>query len=446
VRRVLAFVRGKLDSHMQEVVRGAAAAFVLKVVGVGLAFGFSVLLARLVGAEGAGVYFLALAVTTFATIIGLMGLNIAALRFAAASASVGDWGAVKGVYRKGVMLGTASSVAAVLVMFAVAPLLAERLLSKPELTGALRWMSLAVLPMVLLILHADMLRGLKRVRDSQLIQGVSVPALSLVGLCVLGHRWGVSGAIWAYTVAAWVTALAGYCMWRVATPHLRDAAGDFETRLLLHSSVPLFWVALTNQLMNRTAIFILGIWRSSADVGIFGAAARTAMLTGYILSALNFVAAPKFAALYKQGDLESLGSTARSSARLMALLAGPILLLYILVPGKVMGLFGPQFTAGAAALVVLALGQFVNALTGPVSYLLMMSGNERTVRNIVAISAAANVLLNIYLVPRYGILGAAIATAVSLAAQNVATAYIAQRILGINVLAGRVSALRRTRS
>ena len=89
---------------MQEVVNGASVAFVIKVIGAGLSFGFNVLLARMLGADGAGIYFLALTVTTIATVFGRMGLDNALLRFTAANAAVGDWGAVKGIYRKGMML------------------------------------------------------------------------------------------------------------------------------------------------------------------------------------------------------------------------------------------------------------------------------------------------------------------------------------------------------
>ncbi|NQU08001.1 MAG: hypothetical protein HQ583_05525, partial [Candidatus Abyssubacteria bacterium] len=50
------FLRKRLDGHMLEVVNGASVALVLKVLGAGLAFGFNILLARMFGAEGAGIY------------------------------------------------------------------------------------------------------------------------------------------------------------------------------------------------------------------------------------------------------------------------------------------------------------------------------------------------------------------------------------------------------
>jgi O-antigen/teichoic acid export membrane protein len=424
----------KSDFNMKEILRGASVAFVLKVIGGGLGFMFNVLLARLLGPEGTGIYFLALTVTTIATVFGRLGLDNALLRFTAANAGVGDWSAVKGVYEKGMTLALVASGTAAVVMFAAARLLAERVFSKPELTAPMRWMALAVVPVAFLTLNGEALKGLKRIRDSQLVQGVGVPALSLIGLRWLGQVWGVNGAIWAYTWAAVLTALMGYMMWRMATPQLRNSIGHFETRQLLRSSVPLFWVASMNLLMGCTASFLLGIWGTNAEVGIFGVAYRTAMVTGYILIAVNSIAAPKFASLYKQGDMAALGSVARNSAKLMTLAASPILLLFVLFPGWVMRLFGPQFVEGAAVLIILALGQFVNVATGSVGYLLMMSGHERLMRNNIVCIAILNVVMCLLLIPWAGAIGAAIATAISLSAMNLVSVVLVYSRLSILTL------------
>lgn len=412
------FARFRLDSHMWDIVCGASTAFLLKMLGVVLAFGFNVLLARMLGAEGVGIYFLALLATTIATVFGRMGLDNALLRFTAVNASVGDWVAVNGVYRKGTMLALVASTLSALVMFVVAPWLAGTVLSKPELTSPMRWMALAVVPMVMLLLHAEMLKGLKHIRDSQLVQVVGVPALSLLGLYLLGQGWGVKGAVWAYIIASVLTGIVGFWLWRRAVPQLRESAGHFETRVLLRSSMPLFWVASMSLLLNWTPTFMLGIWGTNTDVGIFGVASRTAMLTSFILFATSSIIAPKFAILYHQGDMDALGSIARNSSKLMILMATPPLLLFVLAPRWVMGIFGSQFVEGATALTILALGQFVNVATGSVGYLLMMSGHERLMRNNITGVAVLNVVISLLLIPWLGVIGAAIATAISVSIMN----------------------------
>jgi O-antigen/teichoic acid export membrane protein len=258
-----------------------------------------------------------------------------------------------------------------------------------------------------------------------------VPGSALAILAAIGADWGVHGATWAYACAAALTALAAYLLWKKATLGLDTQAGSFATPTLLRSSLPLFWVSSMTSIMGWTGTFLLGVWGTSADVGIYTAAARTALLTSLILIAVNSIAAPKFAALYRQGDFDALSSTARHSTLLMALLATPILLVFLAFPRLVLGLFGTEFQAGGPILSILALGQFVNVATGSVGYLLMMSGHERSVRNNMVFAAALNIGLSCVLIPLFGRIGAAVATAVAIATLNLGAAYLVWSRLGI---------------
>lgn len=411
-------MRKVLDVHMQEVVRGASIVFTLKMIGAGLAFGFNVLLARMLGAEGAGIYFLALTIITIATVFGRMGLDITLMRFNAAGAVVRDWAAVKGSYRKGMVISLVASGGATLVVFTAAPLLANVAFSKPELTEPLRWMTLAIIPFALLTLQSYALQGLKHMLYSQLVQSVGIPAFSLLGLYLLARTWGVEGAVWAYTIAAALTMLLGFWLWRVATPQLRKVSGRFETRRLVRSSMPLLWVASMNLVILWIGNLALGIWGTNADVGVFGVASRTVLLMSFILIAINGIVAPKFGELYAQGNHRALGALTCNAARLGALLAAPILLLFVVAPEWVLGFFGPGFKGGAIVLTILAIGEFINVATGSVGYLLIMSGYEKLVRNNVVVAAILIAALNVILTPQYGIIGAASATAIGLAAMN----------------------------
>ncbi len=419
----ISFLKDKFDGHMQEIISAASLAFILKIFGTGIAFAFNVLLARFLGADGAGLYFLALTVTTIATVFGRMGIDNVFVRFIAAGASVGDWAEVKGVYQKGIIFATFSSVIVTLIMFFISPWLAVTVFNKPELTTHLRWISIAVLPLSLVILHSEALKGLKKIRDFILIQFIGLPLLSLIIFFIIGRVLGVKGAILSITSASIIMLFVCFFVWKVSTPFLKNVSGHFDTGKLLKSSIPLFGGTMLGLLINWTSIFLLGIWGTNADVGIFSLAARTAMLISLTLIAVNSIAAPKFAELYKLGDIKALGSTARSSAKMTTLLASPVLIFFIFLSDWIMGIFGSEFTGGGFILIILALGQFINVATGSVGYLLIMSGNETLMRNITALTALTNLLLNLWLIPIYGILGAAIATAVSLSLQNLLAAF-----------------------
>jgi len=431
LRRIESF---GMDHHMKEVVRGAATAFTLKALGAGLSFGYNVLLARLLGAKGAGVYYLALTVTTIASVLGRMGLDNTLLRFTAANAAQGDWDKVSGIYRIGVRIAVAASILATLIILISASWISQRIFSEEALSDPLRLMAFGILPMSLLTLHAELLKGLKRIRDATLVQGLGLPMLGIPLLALLGVSLGVFGAAAAYVISAFAVLLLGIILWRLATPQIRKLRGSFDTRLLISTSLPLFWVASMNLVMNWTDIIMLGIWTDGKKVGIYGVAVRTAMLTSFILNAVNSIVAPKFAGLYAQKNYKSLSTLARKSTQLMICLAAPVLLLFVIAPSWILGLFGPDFITGASALTILAIGQFVNVATGSVGYLLMMTGYEKLMRNVIIVSAALNILLNALLIPKYGISGAAIATAISLAMMNLISARLVYWKLSISTL------------
>jgi O-antigen/teichoic acid export membrane protein len=425
---------GRLDGHTRELAHGASVAFVLKIASASLSFTFNLLIARLLGADGAGAYFLALSVALAAGVVGRLGLDNVLLRRTAAGAAEGDWGAVNGAYRRGMVMALLASAAAASGVVVLAPWLAGHVFDDQGLANPMRWMALAVPPAVMVLLHAEVLKGLKRILASQVVQGVGTPALSVIALAVLAPRLGILGAVWAYVIGSTVTATVGTIVWRRVMGDRRRVRGDVPSRQLLRASMPLLWVASMSFLMTWTATLLLGVWATNEEVGIFSVASRTALLTSFILTAVNSIAAPKYAELYQRNDHRALDATARQATRFMTLAAAPLLVLFVAAPVPVMRLFGQQFVEGATVLAILGLGQFINVATGSVSYLLMMTGRERLMRNIVVASAVTHVAVNAVLIPRLGAVGAAIATALSLAIMNLTGVVVVYRQLAILTL------------
>ena len=169
-------------------------------------------------------------------------------------------------------------------------------------------------------------------------------------------------------------------------------------------------------------------------VGIYGAAMRVAMLVGFILFAFNTIVTPKFAALYGQKDFEALSALARDTAGLMTLLAAPVLLIFMVVPTWILGLFGPEFTTGAMVLTILTIGQFINVATGSAGNLLIMTGNEKLMRNTTVFSTLLNIVLNTVLILKFGIIGAALAHAITLATMKIIQVFLVYRKLSIFII------------
>jgi O-antigen/teichoic acid export membrane protein len=298
-------------------------------------------------------------------------------------------------------------------------------------------MSLAVVPIAVAQLFAQLLKGLKRILFSQISLAI-LPAAAIPAVVILARR-GVAAAAAAYALAALLGVAGSILFWRRNFgPDLRGGGNPVGAKELMQAAYPLLVVATLNLVMQWSAPLLIGVWRPAAEVAVFNVAHRTAFLTTLMLTAVNSIAAPKFAELYQSRDMEALGRTARDTAKMMTVAAVPPLLLFVVAPEWVMSLFGPGFAGGGSVLAILAVGQFVNVATGSVGFVLIMTGRERLARNNAAAAAVLNLLLLVLLVPAFGPIGAAVATSMSVATLNLTAAYLVRRSLGIRTLPLRI--------
>ena len=141
--------------------------------------------------------------------------------------------------------------------------------------------------------------------------------------------------------------------------------------------------------------------------------------------------APLISDLHSRGDLRGLERLMRLSAIGVFAFTVPLFLAVLFLGDRILALFGPEFSAGHHALVVLAGAQLVNALVGPVGYLMTMTGRHNTIAWILAFHFAAGLVLNAALIPAFGFEGAAWARAMTWISWNVVTAVVVWRSMGL---------------
>ncbi len=430
--RLAAAIESRFGLHIGEIVSGAAITLVLRLTSTGLMFGFNVLAARLLGVEETGLFFLALATLNVGSVIAQAGISGAALRFISAHSADKAWDIVSAVYERAIILSFSISVAIAAALFAASPLLARDLFHKPDMINDLRIVSFALPIFALLLIHVECLKGLKKILASQALQGMALPLVALGALFLVGTRWGATGAILAYTVGVFSAFFVGWQIWRHYVP-VGPARHLFKTRELIRVAGPISAIMVTNLVIQWLPLLVLGAFGTSADVGVFGASLRIATLTSLVLVAVNSIAAPKFAALWARGDHWALEKVAVYSAMLVMCAATPMLLLLIFFPSFALSLFGRDFSVGAPALQILALGQFVNAATGSVGFLLMMTGHERLLWRSVIIAALICGVMSTFITGagHDAVAVAALAVAVPLAMQNILATIYAWRNLRI---------------
>jgi O-antigen/teichoic acid export membrane protein len=371
-----------------------------------------------------------------ASVVGRIGMDAAMLKFGATSHAAADGTRLGAVHRMGMGTATLGCGTVAACTFFAADWLAATVYADPAIAEPLRLMSLALVPFALLNLYGELLKAGQHQALSSLVQGAALPLVSLLLLFVFAHNIkDASTAAAIYLAANILVYLTSYFLWRRTVP--RGSASTKEPiryRDLLGTAMPMYGSAVADVVMTFSDVLILGMFASAADVGIYTAAARTALLTRFLLLANSAVAAPRFAALHAAKDTEGVARLARRSTLLTTVSSVPLLLIFIVFPEPILSLFGPQFEAGAQALIILSIGQFVNAATGPVGYLLNMSGFHRIEGRIAVVGAVMTVGLCFALIPSWGIVGAAAANAIATAACNLLRVYFAKSRLGILML------------
>lgn len=415
----------------KELLFQTALSFFIRVFAALAGFIVSVVVSRQLGAEGAGHYFLAFSMVMVLSAISRAGLDDTVVRFTGAAMPEGEWGAVRAVLRRSVVVTLLISVPVAAVVYWLSDFLAIEVFEKPDLVGVLKAISPGIVGLSLFTLFAMSLQGLQKVIASVVTVNIIVNVLLILALLLYAVQTPQHAA-WAYSIATILTATLGFAIYRNA---LGEGSGDVSWSELFQSCLPLWVVVIMSQLTQFSGQFIAGAWVAPEEVAQLAVAQRTALLSSFILMAVNLVVAPRFASMYKNGELDKLEKLALTSVKLMVLFALPIVLVMLVFPELIMSLFGEDFSEGGQLLQVLAIGQFINVATGSVGYLLTMSGHEKDLRNTVLVSGPAAIALAFILVPLFGAMGGAIATAIAIATQNLVAVWWVKKRLGFNTLA-----------
>jgi O-antigen/teichoic acid export membrane protein len=411
-------------------------ALVINISGAGLAFATQVLLARLTDAATYGLYVYTLSWVAVVGLVSVMGLDSLTIRV------VGE-----------AQAGTAQTLPRYLrwvgmrltVQFFSTSAVVILVLQSGWVSTELRDILLVGVPLLagtsLLVVAQAALQGcgVAHARwPNQLLRPIVLA--SIIGLLVLLEpQWVTARGLVGASVVSVAVACVVVLVWlrrtmggerqlrATRTDHASPGhaspdqvkADHVQTKVWGKSLWALTFVASTGLLLSQTDIVLLGIFRSQVEVGLYGAATRIANLAGFGLVAVNMIVSPILARMYSQSDRTGIQTTLHLSARMAVLFSLAVTVLLMWQAERVLALFGPEFVASVDILRILLVGQLVNAFAGSSGALMVMTGNERQAANILGVVVVLNVIANVVLIPLYGMGGAAVATAFSIAVWSV---------------------------
>ncbi len=426
------------SSLKQRLIRGAAGTLGLRIAATGLNFITGILLARLLGASGFGIYTYAFTWTQLLSLGATLGLDNLIVREVAIYQSKSTWNLMRGLLRWANQIVLAVSVGLALGAIGVAWGLNIQANSEQFSTFCVAMLLIPIESLRNLRLAA--MRGLHKILIGLLPEWILAPLLLLVlsGFTYLLLGEGLT-AVWIAVIrvfAAAITLVIGMRLLNKIMPNAaKEVAPQYQVRTWLHSALPFMFMGSMYLIKSQTDLLMLGAIKGAEAVGIYFAVARGAQLIDFVTNAANTVLGPNIASLYAEGKPEQIEKILIKSSRAVCLISLPIIVGLVGFGHWYLLLFGSEFTQGQISLIILCVGQLVNVATGSVGLLLSMTGHERYTLISRVGSTILNVVLNALLIPRWGIEGAAIATASSTILLNVENTIWVRKKLGIHCTA-----------
>ncbi len=378
---------------------------------------YTALLARWVGVEYLGIYSLANSIMLIAEVLAKMGLETGVMRFVSRFDPEKEIDEIQRIIRSALKMTSLFALAIMTLLIVSSDFIVHRVLkANPLLQTVLIVFALTIPFNAITLVSAYATQGFKRLKYKIFTTQFVNPTVLLVTM--IGSYFLVSREI-AIMLPMFITGVTGsilitHFLRKVSGVQLRTVFTVPFDRPLLNYSFPLMFVIILQTFMHWMDILMLGYFTDATSVGLYHPAARTAGLLQALLFSFLSIYAPVFSQLHRKGDNAEMTRLYHMVTRWILILAIPISLIFLIFPAKVMLIFGPAYMASAQVLIILTFATFIQTIFGAAGPALNMSGHTKLVLWNTIGAFLINLVLNIVLIPRLGITGAAIATFSSL--------------------------------
>lgn len=422
------------DGNLKGMARGGSLNLIGAVLNQLSLFAITAVIALALGTRAVGRYGECFALLSLLGLLSLCGFRSALTRFVAMHLADGDDAKLRGTVRLGMGLSIVSAVVlgAVLVL-AASPI--ASIFHDPTLVTGIRLTGLTLPASTISDAALSATQGWRTQRPYTFIGLIFEPVtrLALTALA-LALGYGLTGAFWALAIAAWAAALLAVRSLLVRMRRTKGVRPTYGLRAIFSFSM-ISWVsALASTGLIWADTLLLGALTNASDVGVYNVATRLVTLAVFVMLPINASFTPHIAHLHHTGEIPELARMYAAATSWIVRLSLPAFVALIVFPHDLLRVFGHGFAAGASVTVILAVGQLVRAATGPCGTLLNMSGRVAVnMADNVAV-LVLNVVLNLVLIPPYGIVGSAVAWSISLALVNLLRVWQVHRIVGVNPL------------
>ena len=418
------------------IISGSAFILFCRVFGAFVAFCTHVLLARWMGAEEFGRYVLAWSWLLILAVIPVSGHIAAAMRFIGQGLADKNPGYVLGFVRYAIVLTVISTVLIVLVGSAI-------LFNADGVSGSTQLLYLTALlgvpVMAQIKLHGGMANAFSWISLSFLPNNIARPLLFLFGLLAVWLWYcEINGksAMWIHLVAMAVVAILLLIYFHLSTrKELGRVQPVYEVSEWSRTAMSLLLLSVFTNNFSELMVITTGFFVPSAELGIYNAALRLALLVKFGLFAVDAFTAPAVTQHYRNKERQEFVRVARRATKLRVLSTLIPLAVFVFAGNFVLGIFGAEFKSGYTVLVILGAAYLPVAAVGPATRMLGVTGFHNQGLKASLFALVLWCLVAPILTSSFGIIGAATAGLITLTAWSAALWFYVYRCLSINTRA-----------
>ncbi len=402
--------------------------------GVILLFLFSLFLTNYYSAEQVGEYDFVRATIMILSGASLIGTNQAIIYYSGFLKSKNSLKSIKNIYFKMIRMTTGICIVFVLGYLFIPEGLINELFDKQNAHSLILKAVVALFFYTTTMLNIDAIRALNQTIHSELYRNIfrytPIFILSIVLFFTQNQEWLIEAFLAGFILLSLITTIKVLTLFKQLSLS-NHTSYKFSYNQIFSRSYPMALSAIAYFIMQSVDIIILTIYEGFDSVAYYSIAVKLATVTALALMSVNIVIAPKIAEIYNTNDFNRLNKLIKDAARIIFIISLPVLLILFIFSGPALSLFGEGYVIAKQALWFLLAGQFFSALCGPGAIYLNMTGKQKKLNNILISGLIVNVVLNLVLIPIYGIEGAATATLISMVFWNsmiVALIYSTDRI------------------
>ena len=413
------------NKNLNIIAQGAILLIIGSLVGKLFIYLFRLLAAR-IGSSEYGILSLGITIISFVGILALLGFDRGVLRFVSFYKGKEDNKMIKSYISSSLKFGLLSGIIFGALLFFGADLLAINFFKKPELAIVLKIFAFAVPLYVLSEILISIMKAYRRVNLIIITRNILEYASRVVVFFIfLLFGIKLTGAALSYGIAFLISTIAAFFIVNKKIFNFTNKEKNENVKKsLLSFSLPAMLNNIMEVLLISLDTIMIGYFMTSSDVGIYNAAYPNANLLGLLPGVLITMFAPTISELLAKEKIEESKKIFNQVSRWIVYATLPILSFVFLFSKEILSvLFGKEYVVGSLVLIVLSFGILFNVIALTARKSLEINKKTKVLFYYSIIALVMNFALNLVLIPKYGILGAAMASLVSFAIYSILCIY-----------------------